>query len=73
MKRRHFQITTAAGHRAMIKGDPQMSPQTRRALGELIDAAVRAVEITPRKKPKREQSKPKARPAQRRMYGDRKK
>lgn len=66
MKRRHFQITTAQGHRAMINGDSNMSPQTRRSLGELLDAAVRAVTITPRKASKREQSKP----TRRRYVGD---
>jgi len=59
MRRRHFQITTANGHRAIINGDPNMKPATRRALGELIDAAVRAIVIDkPLPKQKRRPTKP---------------
>lgn len=38
----HFEVTTAAGNRAVIKGDPEMPEATRNALAEMIDALAKA-------------------------------
>ncbi len=40
-----FQIQTPAGLQAKIHGDPNMQPETRAALAELIDAAVRSMSV----------------------------
>jgi len=41
-RHRKFWMETAAGNDAHILGDPRMPAATKRALGEMIDAAVKA-------------------------------
>lgn len=41
-KHHHFWLETAGGNHASILGDPQMSAETKRALGEMVDAVVKA-------------------------------
>ena len=50
----HFEITTAAGNRATIKGDPNMPDATIKALTEMIDALAKAVVRGDLKKPENE-------------------
>lgn len=50
----HFEITTSAGNRAIIKGDPNMPEETRKALAAMIDALAKAVERGDFKAPENE-------------------
>lgn len=47
MKHHCFQIQTPTGLQAKIHGDPNMQPETREALAELIDAAANMRGISP--------------------------
>jgi len=43
----HFEITTKQGNSAMIKGDPNMSEETRKALAAMIDALIKSYPCAP--------------------------
>jgi len=57
VKHRCFQVQTDAGLAVIIRGNPKMSAQTRKALCEMMAAAVRMIESHSSKPPKSKRRK----------------